>query len=351
MPPKLVRRLVIAPLALALCLALVVLSPLILAVTAVIDIIVRVRRRSSWPTTRLVAFLLSYVALEVVGIVWMFVLWIASGFGATMRGERMQQAHYAFMRTWLSSINNVARKLFHLRVKIEDPPTPRTGPVLVFSRHAGPGNSLLLVGTLLIGYRRQPRIVMLAKLQWEPLYDIMLNRLPNRFIKHDPKRRDLYIDTIADLASGLGDSDAFVLFPEGKDFTPKVRVRAIDYLRSKGFGSHADRAEAMTHVLPPRHNGVMAAMSACPEAEVVFVAHSVLEDIGTFKELWSRIPFDHPIAARYWRVTQSEIPQDRDACIACLFDWWEKIDAWIKAHKLEHDAPGGVGSGASPEVV
>ena len=87
----------------------------------------------------------------------------------------------------------------------------------------------------------------------------------------------------------------------------------------------------MTHVLPPRHNGVMAAMSACPEAEVVFVAHSVLEDIGTFKELWSRIPFDHPIAARYWRIPHSEIPQDRDACIACLFDWWERIDAWIKA--------------------
>jgi hypothetical protein len=326
---------VIAPFALALCLALVILSPAILAATAIADLFLP----GSWRTTRLVGFVIAYVALEVVGIVWMFVLWIASGFGATMRGERMQNAHYAFMRTWLSSINTVAQKLFHLKVKIEDPPTPRLGPILVFSRHAGPGNSLLLVGTLLIGYRRRPRIVMLAKLQWEPLYDIMLNRLPNRFIRHDPKRRDLYIETIADLASGLGDSDAFVLFPEGKDFTPKVRVRAIDYLRSKGFGSHADRAELMTHVLPPRHNGVMAAMSACPEAEVVFVAHSVLEDIGTFKQLWSHIPFDHPIAARYWRVPQSEIPHERDECIACLFDWWERIDAWIKAHEEEQDVP------------
>jgi hypothetical protein len=354
LPPRIVRRLVIAPFALALCLALVLLSPLILLATAIADLIVQIRRPGSWRTTRLVTFLLSYLALEIVGIVWMFVLWVASGFGASMGSERMQQRHYAFMRTWLNSINTVARKLFHLRVKIEDPPTPRGGPVLVFSRHAGPGNSLLLIGTLLIGYNRRPRIVMLAKLQWEPLYDIMLNRTPNRFIRHDPKHRELYIETIADLAAGLGDTDAFVLFPEGKDFTPKVRRRAIDVLRSKGFGSHADRAEAMTHVLPPRHNGVMAAMSACPEAEVVFVAHSVLEDIGTFKELWSRIPFAHPIAARYWRIPHNEIPQDRDACIACLFDWWERIDAWIAAHKLQRDtpapsAPGG--SAASPEVV
>ena len=46
-----------------------------------------------------------------------------------------------------------------------------------------------LIGTLIVGYRRRPRIVMLNKLQWEPLYDVMLNRVPNRFIKHDPRSR------------------------------------------------------------------------------------------------------------------------------------------------------------------
>lgn len=338
LPPRIVRRLIIAPFALGLCLALVLLSPLILAVTIVADLIVQIRNPGRFRTTRLVAFVQSYVALEIVGILWMFVLWVASGFGARMRSEPVQERHYAFMRWWLGAVNDVARKLFHLRVRIEDPPTPRVGPVLVFSRHAGPGNSLLLVGTLLIGYNRRPRIVMLAKLQWEPLYDIMLNRVPNRFIRHDPKQRDRYLETISDLAQGLGDNDALVLFPEGKDFTPKVRTRAIEYLRTKGFRANAERAEKMEHVLPPRHNGVIAAMAAAPDAEVVFVAHSVLEDIGTLKQLWTRIPFDRPIAARYWRVTQSEIPDEQDACIACLFDWWERIDSWIDAHEREHRA-------------
>jgi hypothetical protein len=173
---------------------------------------------------------------------------------------------------------------------------------------------------------------MLAKLQWEPLYDVMLNRVPNRFIRHDPANRQHYVDTITDLASGLGNRDAFVLFPEGKDFTPRVRTRAIDYLRTKGHASAADRAERMTYVLPPRHNGVLAAMNGAPDAEVVLVAHSVLEDVGTFRELWNRVPFDRPVAARYWRMDPSEVPHAEEELIAWLYGWWEQIDGWITHH-------------------
>jgi hypothetical protein len=326
LPPKLVRRLVITPIALALCLALLALSPAFFAVTFVADVVLR---RFKFPTTRLAFFLLAYLALEVIGLIAMFVLWIASGFGATLKGQSMQDRHYGFMRWWLGAINSMAKIAFHLKVRIEDPPTPRTGPVLVFCRHAGPGNSLLLIGTLLIGYKRHPRIVMLAKLQWEPLYDVMLNRVPNRFIRHDPSNRQHYIDTITELASDLGDADAFVLFPEGKDFTPRVRMRAIDYLRKKGHDAAADRAERMTFVLPPRHNGVLAAMSGAPDADVVLVAHSVLEDVGSFKQLWNRIPFDHPVAARYWRMDPADVPHSEEELIAWLYDWWEKIDRWI----------------------
>jgi 1-acyl-sn-glycerol-3-phosphate acyltransferase len=329
LPPRPARRLVLAPLGLALCLALIVASPLVLAAAALADLLLP----GSWRTVRLAAFVLGYIALEAAGLLWMFVLWIASGFGLTIRSARMQRAHHAFMRWWLDRIHATARVTFHLRVRIEDPPQPRPGPVLVFSRHAGPGNSLLLIGTLVVAYHRRPRIVMLAKLQWEPLYDVMLNRLPNRFIRHDPARRELYTDAIGKLASDLGDQDAFVLFPEGKDFTPRVRTRAIEYLRRKGLDRAADRAEKMMRVLPPKHVGVLAALNGSPEAEVVLVAHTVLEDVGTLKQLWGRIPFDHPIAARYWRLPRADVPMQEDALIAWLYDWWERIDAWILARE------------------
>jgi hypothetical protein len=325
LPPKIVRRLVLAPAALILCLLLLAVSPLLLLAAFVADLVLP----GNWRTVRLVGFLLCYLALEVVGLIAMFVLWVASGFGHGLKRKGMQDSHYGFMRWWLGVINKIARWIFHMRVHIEDRPVPRAGPILVFCRHAGPGNSMLLIGTILVGYKRHPRIVMLAKLQWEPLYDVMLNRLPNRFIKHDPSRRELYTNAIRDLATGLGDADAFVLFPEGKDFTPRVRKRAIEYLRGKGLTRAADRAEKMKHVLPPRHGGVMAAMDGAPEADVVLVAHSVLEEVGTFKELWSRIPLQQPIVARYWRIAQSEVPDEQEAVIDWLYGWWEQIDRWI----------------------
>ncbi|HVL82526.1 MAG TPA: 1-acyl-sn-glycerol-3-phosphate acyltransferase [Actinomycetota bacterium] len=328
LPPRIVRRLVLAPLAVLICIAILAVSPALLAAAAVADLFLP----GSWRTTRLVAFVVCYLVLELVGFAAMLVLWVASGFGVAMRSDRVQGWHYGFMAWWLRMMDGVVRRLFRLRIHIEERPVPRPGPVLVFSRHAGPGNSLLLIGTILVGYGRRPRIVMLAKLQWEPLYDIMLNRVPNRFIRHDPSRRHLYMDAIAGLATGLGDSDAFVLFPEGKDFTPRVRRRAIEYLRGKGHEQAADRAERMEHVLPPRHGGVMAALNAAPDADVVFVAHAVLEDIGTFKQIWSSIPLTHPVRARYWRVPAAEVPRDEQELIEWLYDWWERIDAWLTEH-------------------
>ncbi|MGH9195189.1 MAG: hypothetical protein ACRD1T_05575, partial [Acidimicrobiia bacterium] len=322
--------LTVAPLIFLLTVVLLGLSPLVLLAAFIADLFLP----GSWRSVRLALFAIGYLFLELSGFIALFALWIASGFGATIRGPSMQNAHYGFMGWWLSRMEKLVRRVFRLRIYIEDRPTPRPGPILVFSRHAGPGNSLLLIGTILVGYRRHPRIVMLAKLQWEPLFDIMLNRVPNRFIKHDPNRRDVYIEAIRDLASGLGDMDAFVLFPEGKDFTPKVRTRAIEYLRGKGHDEAAERAEKMAYMLPPRHNGVMAAIQSAQNADIVFVAHSVFEDIGTFRELWWRVPFEKPIRAKYWRIPPSEVPRDKDQLIDWLYQWWERIDGWV-AEKAE----------------
>jgi hypothetical protein len=332
LPPKIVRRVVVAPVVLAICVALVVLSPALLVLAGVIDLVLP---GNDWRTLRLVAFCVAYLIFEVAGIVWMFVLWVASGFGLTIRSERMQALHYGFMKWQLKQVNGAARAFFRLRIFIEDRPKPTPGPVLVFSRHAGPGNSLMLVGTLMIGYHRRPRIVMLAKLQWDPLYDMLGNRLPNRFIQHDPNSRDVYIKAIADLAQGMSDRDAFVLFPEGHDFTRPLRLRAIAHLRGKGFHGAADKAERMRNVLPPRHRGTMSAIAAAPQADVVFVAHTVLEDIGSFRDLWSRIPFSGPIRSRYWRLPPTEVPHGEQEQIDWLYAWWGKIDQWIDKRRTD----------------
>lgn len=329
LPPKWLRRLILAPLVFALCLGLLLISPVLLLIAALADLVVPGELR----TVRMVSFGLFYVLMEVVGLLAMFWLWLRFGLGTRLKTERAVEVHYRFMARWLFVMYRAVSLLFGLRINIEERPEPQPGPILVFSRHAGPGNSLMLIGTMMIAYQRRPRTVMLAKLQWDPLFDTMGNRLPNRFITHNKKDSARYVSAIGDLAKGMGDQDAFVLFPEGRDFTQRLRLRGIEYLKEKGFDRHAAKAEEMLNVLPPRHRGPMAAITSAPEADVAFVAHSVLEEIGTFKDLWGRIPLRDPIDGRYWRLPPSEVPRTEEELIEWLYEWWDRIDDWIEEHK------------------
>ncbi|MEA2460575.1 MAG: hypothetical protein QOH90_752 [Actinomycetota bacterium] len=334
LPPRWIRRLVVAPLVLVLCLALIAVSPVLLVVAAVADIFVPGRFRC----VRIVSFGTFYLVMEVIGLACMLVLWVRFGFGMSLKSDEAVETHYRYMTWWLHKMYRGVSNLFGLRINIEESPTPKPGPLLVFCRHAGPGNSLMLIGTLMIAYKRRPRIVMLAKLQWDPLFDSMGNRLPNEFITHNKKDANRYTAAIGNLATGMRDNDAFVLFPEGKDFTQHLRLKAIDLLKSKGFDRHAQKAEELVNVLPPRHKGPMAAILAAPEADVAFVAHSVLEELGSFRDLWARIPLSDPIDARYWRLPPEEVPHTEEALIDWLYTWWDEIDDWITEHKLPEPA-------------
>jgi len=323
-PPRIVRRLAVAPVVVLVCLLLTVLSPLLLAVTLVVDIL----WRGGLGLTRLAAFAVAHVAAEAVMILALFGLWIVSGFGAL----KLEAAHYALLRGWLRSISTAAIALLGLRIEILEPPPPRPGPLLVFGRHAGAGNSLMMIRTLMLRFGRRPRVVMLAFLQWDPVIDVVAHRLPSLFIEHDPERSDHFAQAIGALASGMGDEDAFVLYPEGHDFTERLRVRVIASLRRRGLHKAAERAESWERVLPPRHKGPLAAIQAAPEADVVLVAHTALEEIGSLRQLHTRLPLARPVRARYWRVPAAEVPHEREALIAWLYLWWETIDAWIDEH-------------------
>ena len=93
----------------------------------------------------------------------------------------------------------------------------------------------------------------------------------------------------------------------------------------------AERATGMMHVLAPRPGGLLAALAAAPEADVVWVAHTGLDDLASVADVWHALPMDRAIQMRWWQVPASEVPRGPDAQIEWLFAWWERIDAWIAA--------------------
>jgi 1-acyl-sn-glycerol-3-phosphate acyltransferase len=201
--------------------------------------------------------------------------------------------------------------------------------MVVLCRHAGPGDSFLLVHTLMNrDHLRQPRVVLKDVLQLDPLIDVYLNRLPNYFVTADPGARSSE-DAIADLARDMGDQNALLIFPEGANFTPKRRFRAIQRLRRRGLVSATRRAEAMKNVLPPRPAGVTAALRAAPHADVVFVAHTGLEHLSTVRDVWRGLPMDKTLRLRWWFVPAAEVPLDDSELTDWLYQWWKTIDDWI----------------------
>ena len=90
-----------------------------------------------------------------------------------------------------------------------------------------PGDSFTLMYALMHWYGREPRVVLKEMLAWDPALGVLLTRLPSRFISaHRGQGRDLEAE-VGDLARNLDENDAFVIFPEGGNFTPAA-ARAGD---------------------------------------------------------------------------------------------------------------------------
>jgi 1-acyl-sn-glycerol-3-phosphate acyltransferase len=268
----------------------------------------------------------------------MFALWVGSGFGWKLRSPWSQRAHYAIVRWYLQVLYWECRRVLHVRVAVEGPPPMSYAgrPLLILSRHAGPGDSFLVVHALVNWYDREPRIVLKDTMQWDPAIDVVLNRLPNRFIRPEPGRTgDLVERQVGELSRNLDENDAFVIFPEGGNFTEHRRKRAIERLRRKGLIGEAEKAERLRNVLAPRPGGVLAALREATDADVVFVAHTGVEHMSTVLDVWRELPMDREIQMRWWLVPADEVPADREARIDWLFAWWGTIDDWISRRQDE----------------
>jgi len=343
LPPRLIRRLVLAPLVVVIAATLTALTPAVAVLTVVFNL-VRRRTRPDRPqrsrVLRVACLALAWSLGETAALAVLLCLWMASGFGGRLDTEPYRARHYGLMRWFLDLVYRVAERACGLRVEVTGPPDAAAigdRPLIVLCRHAGPGDSLLLVHYLLSVCERRPRVVMKVTLRLDPTVDVVTDRVPNVFVRRavggGSRRgaRGQQAEQIRRLAAGLGQGDALVLFPEGGNWTPLRWRRGIDRLRRKGHDELADRAAAMPNVLPPREAGAFAAIRACPAADVIFVAHTGLDRLVSVRDVWRSLMTDMEARARWWRVAAADIPRDadHDVQVKWLYDWWARIDAWI----------------------
>lgn len=327
----LIQRGVVAPAFLVAAVALWVTAPLWLVGLAIAASFV-----PAWLRPVRVLWLMAlHLTLEALALLEMLGLWLLSGFGLFLRRPWFQRAHYDIVQTYLRVVVREARRVLHLEIETigEEPDALPGTPLLVFSRHAGPGDSFMLMYALMHWYQREPRVVLKDSLRWDPALGILMGRLPSRFVGRSRPGEGGLEQKVGELARNLDENDAFLIFPEGGNFTPERRTRQIERLRKLGLNAMADRADRMIHVLAPRPGGVVAALEAAPEVDVLLVVHTGLDHVLTVADLWRELPMDKRISVGWWRVPRSDIPTGREEQIEWLYDWWATMDTWVEANR------------------
>ena len=203
---------------------------------------------------------------------------------------------------------------------------------MILGRHAGPGDSFTLVNLILTTFRRRPKVVLKAAMQWDPGIDLLLNRLDCYFLPSTTGAGDDRIDHVARLAASLEDDEALLIFPEGGNWTPKRHERAVRYLLRTGQYERAKEAEEEEHVLPPRPGGVVAALTARPDLDVVVLAHAGLDLLVSPVDIWEAIPVVHqPMSIHWWVAEAGTVPADQQEILSWVDDIWREVDAWVEA--------------------
>jgi 1-acyl-sn-glycerol-3-phosphate acyltransferase len=320
LPPTLVRRFALVPLVVVIAACLVALTPLVALASWASALVRRWTGHGHRSRPLRVAWLaLTWSVGEMAALTVLLCLWIVSGFGGRLDTEPYRTRHYAVMERFLNQIYRAAERACGLSVEVAGPPNEAVAddrPVIVLSRHAGPGDSLLVVHHLLTVCGRQPRVVMKATLQLDPSLDIVANRVPNAFLRRRPpgpqdaarvggRHQSEQIRQIKRLAAGLSGTDALLIFPEGGNWTPLRWRRGIERLRRQGQAELARRAAAMPNLLPPRAGGAFAAIGACPSADVIFVAHTGLDKLVSVRDVWQSLRTDVTVHARWWLTEES----------------------------------------------
>lgn len=319
------RRALSVPLYLALAVLGFVGAPLWLLAATAADVVSG--RGRAWARTRALGFFGLYLACEVAGVALATVLWVATLGGRIGGPSRYLEANAALQRWWTATLFKGSVWLFSMRVHVEGLELARSGPLLLFVRHASTADTVLAAALVANPNRLLLRYVLKRELLWDPCLDIVGRRLPNAFVNRTGSRSRAEIDAVARLGKDLDARSAVLIYPEGTRFTAEKLAHGIQTLRERNQERLAAIASGFRHVLPPRLGGPLALLEAAPGVDLLLLEHTGFEGAGTFARFWSGGLVGQSLRVRLRRFAANTIPvTGRDEW---LFERWAEMDDWI----------------------
>ncbi|MFC5719409.1 hypothetical protein ACFP1Z_04310 [Streptomyces gamaensis] len=221
------------------------------------------------------------------------------------------------------------------------PPDPAPQrPVLVIARHAGFLNAQLLTHEVFRTLGRRTMAITKLSVKAAPGFGALVPGTfitPYRWTTHG---RACALRRMITMARYATPEDGLVLFPEGTNITATRRRAAIDRLHAEEHPARADRYHRLHHVLPPQATGVRVVLRAMPGADVLFFAHTGLEDLlAPLVDLGYPPLADGILHTTWWHVPAEQIPREQAAFEAWLDDWWQTLDEWTAIIRTRPAAP------------
>lgn len=319
-----IRRAFSIPLALSIAPLMVVFSPIVFPLLLLVDLITAPRRL---PMVRLGAISMAFAFHE-----WMavFLYLRASTRSGEDRFEFMREA----MGIWTASLLRWLGLTLGAKIDWGDLDTMPSGNPLVIARHASNVDAIIPAILFARFLKRPAHHVLKEELRWAPSMDLFGPPLGNYFVSRgkDTEAELRQLERLTELVRPEG---SLVIFPEGTFSTAEKRRKIRASLERKGEFEAVALTDELKALLPPKPAGVLTLLRARPDVVPMVLAHRGLDNVASFRGLWSSIPLKDPVVVRWWPTAPP--PSDPAEQVRWLQDEWRRADRWVRSS--DHELP------------
>ncbi|UIJ34215.1 1-acyl-sn-glycerol-3-phosphate acyltransferase [Allobranchiibius sp. GilTou73] len=250
-------------------------------------------------------------------------LWVAHRAGRR-RPEDWKTDHIEVVAHALDVFVGRARRVVGFEVHITGGTDLDHGlPTVLLARHAGVGDSLMMVWVMTRHLGCVPRVVLKRMLLWDPAMDLALRRLGAFFLPPPRVPDDERDSQLAAFAKSAGPGEVILLFPEGRNWTPGRWEAEVEQARDDGDLVALDWMESHPTVLDPHTGAMRTILAAVPDPQVLVGAHRGVERLSSIAAIWAAVPLTHrvDVSLRRTRVRPDDL-------VGWLRDEWAAIDDW-----------------------